>query len=324
MKVKDLPIISVVGPTAAGKTGYALKLAQAIIDQTDATGVDLISADSRQVYQGVEILSGADIPDGFVKTETAEGCFQKDALKLWGVSMIKLIDEWSVAHFQQLAKPIIKQAQADDRAVIIVGGTGLYHDRLFEMDTKLRIPPNQEWRQKAEKMSVEQLQHELQQLNRDKFQQMNRSDQLNPRRLIRAIEIELAAAEDNRPTITQAHQHQIPIEPNHIYLGVTADLDVIQQHIKQRVEDRFSGGAIQEVSAILNNNQLTAHHPARSILGFQEISAYLNKQISAKDCQQLWSLHEFQYAKRQLTWWKNKPVVWVQPSAPINLHELSS
>jgi tRNA dimethylallyltransferase len=299
-----LKILSIIGPTAVGKTSFTLELVAEILKNKDYAGVDLISADSRQVYQGLEIISGADIPSGFKKNKNQAFTYSfltKDKVNLHGVSIVSPDSEWSVAHFQDLAWEVIDLAKQENRLVIIIGGTGLYHDQLLNLDTTLRVKPNNEVRQKAETMKLQELQAWAQEINPARFKQLNNSDLNNPRRLIRLIEIGLAA--------TSPSQKPSSLDLEQIYIGLNQDLAKIEQKIKQRVQERFSGDAIGEVKK-LQQKYDNWSLPALSALGVSEISQYLNKFFSKEECLSQWTLHELQYARRQLTWWKNRDVAW--------------
>lgn len=307
-------LISVVGPTASGKTSFALRLAQQAIRNLNNigtpffTGVDLISVDSRQVYKGLEILSGADVPESFSEVVTAvkPKFFQHESLpiRLHGVSIISLTDEWSVAHFKDFATKIILDAWQNQRLPILVGGTGLYHQQLFQSDAHLYVPPSQDIRDKAAKMNFEQLQSWTQEVAPEKFEHMNNSDRNNPRRLIRAIEIATGTPET---TTTQA----LPSDVRILKLGMQVELDELEEKIKSRVQERFDSGALPEVSHVLD---LCAESDLQvcSTLGVKDIAQFLSGEISQEECLQLWSLHEFQYAKRQYTWFRKQPdITWL-------------
>ncbi len=283
-------VISIVGSTAVGKTAFALQAAQSVIERKKYSGVDLISADSRQVYKGLEIVSGADLPENL-----------SSEISFHGVSIINPDEEWSVSHFQQYAQSIIDQSLANNRLPIIVGGTGLYHDRLFETDPQLHIDPNQETRAKAEAMSVEELQAWLEEIDSEKLEAMNNSDRNNPRRLVRAIEIILAEPNSTPTSFSK--------KTNQTYVGLTDDLEKIEHKIALRVTERFEHGAVEEVQHLLGKYQDWSL-PAFSATGVKEIAAYVKKVISQEECLKAWTLREFQYAKRQITWWQNKPVKW--------------
>lgn len=300
-------VFSIIGPTASGKTAVAFHLAEYLLAQ-EFKNVHLISVDSRQVYMGLEILTGADIPSNFVQTESENfeyPYFEKGQIKLHGISIIKPADEWSVAHFQQLALPIIRNAENNHEAVILVGGTGLYHDHLFSDDPQIQIGPDSDFRTKASNFSVEDLQSSLAKINPEKFRSLNNSDLNNPRRLIRAIEISKAkfggGQKLNKPLDQKA---------SHLYIGITAPLDLISAKIKARVKERF-GQALREVEIILGEG-ISITKPIRTTLGFAQLVAYLNEQITKEQVLEIWTTRETQYAKRQLTWWKKRPEInWI-------------
>lgn len=308
---KNNKIISIVGPTAVGKTDFAIQLAHQLIQKNECIGVDLISVDSRQVYAGIEILTGADIPEDFQKVipytnDTSFPYFisQDKKVALHGVSIIQPTDDWSVAHFKNFAIPIINNAWEANRVPILVGGTGLYHQQLFETDEHLHVPPNDKLREEAKKLSLFELQEWLQKVTSEKFEQMNNSDRNNPRRIVRALEISLG-----EPTIEEKYVLEQPYQLQ--TFGLSAELDQLELRIKKRVQKRFAVGAIEQAQKIItvcNNTQL----PVCSTLGFLDIQAYLKAEISKDECIDNWALHEYQYAKRQLTWWKNKTeVIWL-------------
>lgn len=315
-------VFSIIGPTAVGKTDAAFQLADYFLGRKSDTGqlsdtgqkykrVHLISVDSRQVYQGLEILTGADVPEGFVQTESPDfeyPYYEKNQLLLHGISIIKPQDEWSVAHFQQLTLPIIAAAQKNNEAVILVGGTGLYHDHLFSEDPWLHVTPSTALRSKASNLSLEELQSWLAKLNPEKFKQLNNSDLQNPRRLIRAIEISLNNPVKSNPTKSQDSNKKPTL--NHRYLGVTAPLDLISEKISLRVAARFDE-AKREVEIILAGD-INITKPVRTTLGFSQLAAFLSEQITKEQAIEIWTLREVQYAKRQLTWWKKRPeITWI-------------
>lgn len=308
MKKNNQRIISIVGPTATGKTKKALEIARESLVRKEFTGIDIISVDSRQVYQGLEVLTGADVPVEFVPRHTKgeRDCFSNhdSSIKIFGVSTIKTQDEWSVAHFKNFAREIIKNSWQQNRLVILVGGTGLYHQHLFNDDPVLTVPPNLVLRSRLESMLLDELQTELVKINSERFQKMNHSDKANKRRLIRAIEV----GANNALRKSQCETSQIRGDINWSKIKIetislTASLAELEQRINLRVTERFIGGAVKEVKQLLKLD-LPSSAPVLSTLGVPEITKFLQGELSAEECQKLWSLHEFQYAKRQLTWWK--------------------
>lgn len=303
-------VFSIVGPTAAGKTNFALGLSKILLN-SGKDAVHLISADSKQVYQGLESLTGADVPPGFVLQNHPDYLFpvyEKDGVAIHGISILSPELEWSVSQFQELALPIIKKAGLSNQAVIVIGGTGLYHDHLFSTDFKLKIPPNQEIRNQAQSLSIDDLQSWLSEINPSKYDSMNNSDRSNPRRLIRAIEI--AVYEGNNPMEQLSDTRES--EFDHLYLGVDADLPALKEKILARVNDRF-GEALLEVERLTANNTKLSK-TARSSIGLKQLQAYLSDQLQKDEVVDAWSRREFQYAKRQLTWWrKRSEIEWLSP-----------
>src|SRR5690554_4802076 len=124
-------ILSIVGPTATGKTDFALKAAKKTLQLGKVSSVDIISADSRQVYQGLEIMSGADIPEGFQRKVLSEWSelntyFEKGSIRLFGISLLQPDTDWSVGQFQEYVQRVLSLDENQPRLVILVGGTGLY------------------------------------------------------------------------------------------------------------------------------------------------------------------------------------------------------
>lgn len=302
-------VLSIVGPTAVGKTEFALQLIAYLTKLDRWQGFDVISADSRQVYQGLEILSGADLPPGFEFVQISnpnsviQSYFEKDAARLYGVSMILPNQEWSVAHFTNMTQEILEHAQAHHRLPILVGGTGLYHRHLLNTDPILRIPPNQKLRQKLETASVSVLQTALGKIDSPKLESLNQSDRMNPRRLIRALEVSTFLAKQQASHSRRKQPSKLAVI-DQFKIGLRDDVTSIQDRIRQRVKVRFELGAIDEVIALSQLTDLS--RVAKTTTGFAEIQQYLDGSIDMEKCLNLWSQHELQYAKRQLTWWKKE------------------
>ncbi len=297
-------LLSIVGPTATGKTQLALNLGNLFWQKFNKT-VNIVSADSRQVYQELPILTGADIPVDFALTT------KKNLYPLWqdtnqhinlhGIGIIKCNEEWSVSHFQNFAQNIINHSWQTQSMPIIVGGTGLYHNHLFNADYQLKIKPNIEVRQKAEQMILSELQNWLKKINQQKWQSMNQSDKANPRRLIRAIEISLAKPKKQFKKTTASFKN--------LTIGLKLPLEKIKAKIHQRVAKRWQNGVQDEVKKLIKNNHKA--HFLHSATGVKEITNFLNGQITKTQCLTNWAKAEIAYAKRQLTWWKKrKNITW--------------
>jgi len=299
-EIKKNQIISITGATATGKTNLALQVAEALAQKKPTSKIYLLSVDSRQVYQGLEILTGADLPHGWqVKRKQPYRHWQHPELKisLHGVSIVPIWQDWSAAHFKKLYLSLKEKLRHQDY-LILVGGTGFYHRQIEAGADSLFIPQDQKLRQRYSQKSVAFLQEKLKQLDSEKLANMNRSDANNPRRLIRAIEIaQFLKTQDNNSTQTkkQAREEILKI---HLELNRHDR----EEKIIRRVEGRFKH-AIHEVRACLKEFKLAQQLPAASATGFQELAGLINHDLKQEQALKKWILSEIQYAKRQDTWW---------------------
>lgn len=295
--IKNDQIISIVGATATGKTAFALDLAKKILSTKHYQQVHLLSADSKQVYRGLENLTGADIPQDFQRNNTL-GDYQffsdlSGQIYLHGVSIIQTSEEWSVAHFKHLFNKLTDNLN-EASCLLVVGGTGFYQQQILSAAASINIPPDQALRKQLAKLTVVELQAKLAKKNAAKLKSMNNSDRHNPRRLIRAIEI--AAADTN---LIQGQENFIPT----YYLQIPKE--VREAKIRQRVLQRFNL-AKEEVEKQLKKNKLNSL--VRATLGFVQLQQLIEGKIDLTTCIQLWQTAEIQYAKRQDTWWKKREV----------------
>ena len=276
-------LLTICGPTATGKTKLAVALAERL-------NGELVSADSQQVYKGLEYLTGKDRQD---LRET----------KIWLCDVVDVKEKFSVAQYHELAMRIIADIQRRKKLPIVVGGTGLYIKSITNPLPLIHIPQNLEVRAAYEHQPKEFLQHKLQDIDSQKWERMNNSDRHNPRRLIRAIEIALS----------DKHVHADWTPEDVLQIGLSIPLDILEKRIRDRVESRWSH-ALEEVQAIPPDIRST-----RTILGMKEISEFLSGHTTADEAKRRWALSEFQYAKRQLTWFKKQKDIHWLGSASVNL-----
>ena len=283
-------VISVVGPTATGKTAFALSLKKIL--QQD---IDLISADSRQVYKGMEIGTGVDLnPDKL-----------PSGVRVHGSSFLLPTEEWSVAHFRLFARESVLRSWQQNALPVIVGGTGLYHRYLFSSDPEIDIAPNNELRERAQRMPLSELQAWAKEKNAVQFAEMNGSDRANPRRLIRLIERANTEVLPNESDL-------LPADIQHLTIGLIDSLDHISERIAERIQERLRSGFLAEVQELMARySDEEWKLPAFSATGFKEARAFIEEKISQDELETLWLRREVQYAKRQITWWKTaRDVEW--------------
>ena len=173
-------ILVIYGPTAAGKTDLAISLAKKYKGE-------LISADSRQVYKGLDLCTGKVSLES--KVEKYRGYWIVNGVKIHGFDLVKPGIQFTVADFLKNANSSIVQTIKLKKLPIIVGGTGFYIKTLIDGIDSIGIPPNPKLRCQLEELSPSDLYQKLEKIDPNRAKSMNKSDRANPRRLIRAIEI---------------------------------------------------------------------------------------------------------------------------------------
>lgn len=275
-------MIIITGQTATGKTKLALELAQ-------KHNGELINFDSRQIYKYLDIITGKDIPKA----------------KIWLYDVVTPNQYFSSFDFVENVKPIIEDVKKRGKTPILVGGTYLYLKHLLYGIDDDNSPPDFALRKKLNNKSVKQLQYILKKLSLQSFNRLNYSDQLNPRRLIRKIEI--ARTKGTHLIRTDP----IRTDPPKIFIGLKyKDKNKLRGVIIKRVEERLNGGAFEEVKKLLKMGY-KVNDPGMKTIGYQQIIKYLNKQLTKEKAVDDWVNKEVQYAKRQLTFMKkDKNISW--------------
>ena len=267
-------LVVIGGPTAMGKTGLAALVAK----EFDG---ELISADSRQVYTGMDVGTGKDRPAN---------------VKIWGYDLVKPDEDFSMADWVNFAWSVIKKLWRENKLPIVVGGTGLYLKSLMQPPESLGIKPNKRLRQKLEAWTIQQLQAELKRVDKSRFRQMNWSDRYNPRRLIRAIEVSLVKAS----AFDFALGKQVM---DVVWVGLAAERAVLEKRIRHRVMMRASRGMTEEVKRLIRE-YADWDLPAFSATGYSQWREYIEGKLSRDEAIEQWQRAEIQYMRRQLTWFK--------------------
>jgi len=292
------------GPTASGKTGLALSLA----GQKPSS---LISADSRQIYRGLDIVTGKDIPSGFEKKISTLTFnhrpviyYEKDNLRLWGLDLLEVDEVYNAADFSILSKQIIQAEIQSGRQVFVVGGTGFYLKALVHPETLASAVPDEELRAQLNNLSAEELAQKLWELTPQRFVSMNQSDASNPRRLVRAIEV--AESTFSKPTT----DGEVGESVSYTWIGLNPTLDELKDRITTRVQIRLKNGAVTEVRNLLESFP-DQNLPVYTTLGVKPLVKFIQGEIDEATLITLWVTDELNYAKRQITWFKKQPeIVW--------------
>jgi tRNA dimethylallyltransferase len=274
--------VVIVGPTATGKSNLAVRIAKKI-------NGEIISADSRQVYKGLDIGSGK-----ITKKEMG-------GVKHYLLDVISPKKIYSAANFLSDAESAIKKIVSNNKIPIIVGGTGFYIDILLGRESISETPPNMNLRKRLLNKSSAELYTILSASDPKRAKAMNNSDKNNPRRLIRAIEI----ARSNKKTNIRA---QIPIEP--IYLGLKTDLNDLKKRIHLRLVKRIRSGMINEAKKI-HKSGVTLKRMEDLGLEYRYLAKLLKEEITKNELIETLDREILKYAKRQITWFKrNKTINW--------------
>ena len=275
---KNHNLIVILGPTASGKTRLAARLAARI-------GAELISADSRQVYRGMDIGTGKDLAEYIVD----------------GVPVpYHLIDVaepghlFSVFEFQQRFYECFNEIRARGRVPVAVGGTGLYIESVLREYRMLPVPENAALREELEALSMEELAARLLHVNPALH---NTTDLTGRERLVRAIEIaEHTSRHGSRDAIERPD-----IVP--LVIGVRWDRTVLRERITKRLKERLDQGMIEEVQS-LREAGVSWDRLDEMGLEYRYVSRYLRGEMSRDEMFKTLNIRIHQFAKRQDTWFR--------------------
>lgn len=278
-------LISIVGPTAIGKTTLSVKFAQHF-------NTEIISADSRQFYK--EMLIGTAAP---TKEELSQA-------KHHFIHHKSVIDNYSVGAFEKDAISKLNELFKTHNIVIMVGGSGLYVDAVTkgldyfpDVDPEIRKNLNKTLEYKG----IETLQLQLKELDIDTYNTIEIS---NPHRVIRALEICIGT---DKPYSSFLKMKKKQRDFKTITIGLTADRELIYDRINKRVEIMIKNGLLNEVKSLQKYQNLNA----LNTVGYKEIFNFLNSKWSLDFATEEIKKNTRRFAKRQLTWFnKNSNTFW--------------
>lgn len=282
-------VVVIVGPTASGKTSLAINLAKRF-------NGEIISADSMQVYKGIEIASAAPSEE------------EKERIPHHLISFLEPNVQYSVCDFMCDANKKIIEVSKKGKLPIIVGGTGLYIDSLiqnidFGENTGSQI--REELENKANSLGLEALYEELKTVDIDSYNKIKSNDK---KRIIRALEVYYATGE----TITERNLRSKDNESNllPIILGINySNRSVLYERINTRVDLMVQNGLIQEAKNAFSNPKFKG---AKFAIGHKELFGFFKNEISLDEAIENLKMQTRRYAKRQITWFKrNEKINWL-------------
>ncbi|OGM21008.1 tRNA (adenosine(37)-N6)-dimethylallyltransferase MiaA [Candidatus Woesebacteria bacterium RIFCSPLOWO2_01_FULL_37_19] len=306
-------LLVICGPTATGKTSLALHLAKLF-------NGELVSADSRQVYKGMDIGTGKDLPvNSKIKDQKSKlgneeiGFYEINGIRIWGYDLVKPAEEFSVAQYVSVTYNIIKNIYRVGKLPILVGGTGLYIKGVIDGIPTAFVPKNENLRKFYVDKKVDELFEILSVVDPIKAASMNVSDRKNPRRLIRAIEVaqyELTASPNSTITSMAKAEEEGGYKYDTLFIGLKADKNAIKQKIKERVNQRIKFGLEKEIKNLIERG-ISWNDQSMNALGYIEWKDYFSGEENIQEVITEWNKDENNYVKRQITWFKKeKRVNW--------------
>ena len=285
------PLIVLTGPTAVGKTSLSISLAKAV-------NGEIISADSMQVYKGMDIGSAK------IRKEEMQGVTH------YLVDILEPEEEFHIVKFQELAKAALEEIYAKGKIPILVGGTGFYIQAVTrdidftqaEQETSYR----EELEQFAKEKGAEYLHEKLREVDSKSAENIHAN---NVKRVIRALEF---YHQNGTPISEHNEEQKQQTSPyNLAYFVLTAPREILYERIDRRVDQMMEEGLLEEVKSLRERG---CHRGMVSMqgLGYKEILAYLEGEYPLEEAVRILKRDPRHFAKRQLTWFRREQdVIWV-------------
>lgn len=286
-------LITILGPTASGKTSFACRLAYEL-------ETEIISGDSRQVYRGMDIGTGKDLDDYIV-----EG----NPVKYHLIDIKDAGYKYNIFEYQHDFHDAYTNIRAKDRLPVLCGGSGLYIESVLKGYNLINVPENKELRKKLEGKNLEELTTIL-----ASYKDLHNSTDVDTaQRAIRAIEIE----EYKKANPTDCNEYP-PI--NSLILGVDVDRELRRERITRRLKTRLKEGMIEEVQGLLDKG-ISAENLLYYGLEYKFVTQYLIKELSYKEMFSQLEIAIHQFSKRQMTWFRGMEkrglqIRWIDGTLP--------
>jgi tRNA dimethylallyltransferase len=322
-------LLVICGPTATGKTDLGIKLARKF-------NGEIVSADSRQAYRGMDIGTGKDLPVNSKfeilnpkqipnpKSQIPNsriGYYEINGIRTWLYDVVEPDYKFNVADYVRCADTVINDIWKRGKLPIMVGGTGFYIKAIIEGIQTAGVRPDWKLRKQLDGWTARQLGSLLGELNSGRWERMNESDRKNPRRLVRAIEIALQIRNSKSPLRPRSEASEIrnkskiqnpkSIIYNPLFVGLTAPYGVLYERIDKRVEERVKQGIINEIKGLLKRGYNWENSTLETTIGYKEWRECLKdakmqrcKDAKIKEVIQRWKYDEHAYARRQMTWFR--------------------
>ncbi len=286
-------LITIVGPTASGKTTLACHLAYTL-------NTEVISGDSRQVYKSMDIGTGKDLDDYIVEGKQ---------IPYHLIDIREAGEKYNIFEYQHDFHKAYTSLKAENKLPILCGGSGLYVESVLKGYSLVNVPENKELRQKYEKYSLQELTEIL-----SSYRSLhNTTDVDTAQRAIRAIEIE--EYKKSNPL----DQNEFP-PLNSLTIGVDIERELRRNKISKRLKARLQEGMIEEIQSILDKG-VQAEDLIYYGLEYKYVTLYLLKQLSFEEMFSQLEIAIHQFAKRQMTWFRGMEkrgihIHWIDATLP--------
>ena len=293
MPKKD-KLLAIVGPTASGKSELAVSLAKKF-------NGEIISADSRQIYAGMDIGTGK--VEGAWKKVRGQKIYVYKGVPHYCIDFLSPKKQFSAGLFQAKAKKAIADILARGKLPILCGGTGHWIDAVVFEQKLPEVKPDPALRNVLEKIPAEKLFARLQKLDPARAKNI---DRFNKRRLIRALEIVMSTGQP----VPASNSKPSPYEC--LWLGLLWPQEALYKRIDPRLKERLGQGMVKEISHLHKKGL-----PWKKLDGFgleyRFVGRYLQKKLTHDEMLGQLGYAIKHYAKRQMTWWRrNKNIQWLE------------
>ncbi|MDD3033570.1 MAG: tRNA (adenosine(37)-N6)-dimethylallyltransferase MiaA [Bacteroidales bacterium] len=284
-------LICILGPTASGKTKYAVNLAHRI-------GGEIISADSRQVYKGMDIGTGKDLAE-----YTVDGI----SIPYHLIDIVDAGEKYNLFRYQQDFLKVYSEIRERGKVPVLCGGTGLYIDAVTKGYSMAEVPENKELRSELEQLTMEELVKML-----DGMKSMhNTTDVDTKKRAIRAIEIE--KYQQSHPEMRRSEGFPL----NTRFIGMLVSREERVRRIDKRLKERLEGGMIEEVRRLLEKG-ISPEDLIYYGLEYKFVTLFIIGKLTYSEMESQLATAIHQFAKRQMTWFRGMErrgvlIEWVEP-----------